>query len=552
MADMSAVPAKPGLQQISCPDGTSLNVRLMGDEYHHYFLTEDNYPLMRDGEYFYLAGINADGRLIRTDRKATPPSLRDDATKRFLADLDMEAVARAINISAAESPRRLSLLDSYGSRSAAPAVSDEGFDQGPGLFPGTSFPSIGDQKAIVILVEYADVKFQTDNPLDYFDRMLNEDGFDDYDATGCAAEYFRECSGGRFRPVFDVYGPVTLQAKRSYYGGNDWSGNDRNPEMMVIEACQALDSAIDFSQYDRDGDGYIDNVFVFYAGQGEASGGPAESVWPHSWEISAANRQLTLDGVELDRYACSNEWENGRPDGIGTFVHEFSHVMGLPDLYATSYTSAFTPGAWSVLDYGPYNNDGKTPPLYGAFERYALGWMSPAEISGVMNATLPPIGSNVAGIIRTESPNEFFLLENRQQKGWDSFIPGHGMLVWHVDYNDYQWNANTVNNSASHQYVDIEEADNIRNEASRAGDSFPGASGITEFTDDSAPPCALGVASPSDCRSPTLPSVPTDLSLSKCSAEVPVSRPPRRWSLTASATICSLPGGKPRRECNIC
>lgn len=140
-----------------------------------------------------------------------------------------------------------------------------------------------------------------------------------------------------------------------------------------------------------------------------------------------------------------------------------------------------------MLDYGPYNNDGKTPPLYGAFERYALGWMSPAEISGVMNATLPPIGSNVAGIIRTESPNEFFLLENRQQKGWDSFIPGHGMLVWHVDYNDYQWNANTVNNSASHQYVDIEEADNIRNEASRAGDSFPGASGITEFTDDSAP-----------------------------------------------------------------
>lgn len=317
--------------------------------------------------------------------------------------------------------------------------------------------------------------------------MLNEDGFDDYEGTGCAAEYFRECSDGRFRPVFDVYGPVTLRNKRSYYGGNDWSGNDRNPEKMVIEACQELDSSIDFSDYDRDGDGYIDNVFVFYAGQGEASGGPSESVWPHSWEMSATGQQLTFDGVVLDRYACSNEWENGRPDGIGTFVHEFSHVMGLPDLYATSYTSAFTPGAWSVLDYGPYNNGGRTPPLYGAFERYALGWMSPVEISGNMNATLPAIGNNVAGMIRTDSPNEFFLLENRQQTGWDRYIPGHGMLVWHVDYNDYQWNANTVNNSASHQYVDIEEADNIRNDATRDSDTFPGASGITAFTDTTSP-----------------------------------------------------------------
>ena len=163
-------------------------------------------------------------------------------------------------------------------------------------------------------------------------------------------------------------------------------GNDQRPEEMIIEACQMLDDTVDFSEYDRDGDGYIDNVFVFYAGRGEASGGASDTVWPHSWDITAATSvPYVFDGVRLDRYGCSNEWEVDRPDGVGTFVHEFSHVMGLPDLYATKYTGAFTPGAWSAMDYGPYNNDGCTPPLYSAFERYSLGWIEPLPIDGPVN-----------------------------------------------------------------------------------------------------------------------------------------------------------------------
>ena len=140
---------------------------------------------------------------------------------------------------------------------------------------------------------------------------------------------------------------------------------------MVIEACRQLNPEIDFSQYDLDNDQYIDNVFIFYAGQGEASGGSSDCVWPHSWEVEIAEMgsQHIFDNVHLNRYACSNEWELSalgygyRPVGIGTFIHEFSHVMGLPDLDSTQYVEdTFTPGAWSVMDYGPYNNYGCTPP----------------------------------------------------------------------------------------------------------------------------------------------------------------------------------------------
>ena len=188
----------------------------------------------------------------------------------------------------------------------------------------------------MILVEYTDVKFHTaadgykTDAKDYFTRMLNEDGFNDFGGTGGAAEFYRFNSHGAFRPVFDVFGPVTLSHDMAYYGGNDswWNGNDLRPEQMVIEACDMLDDEIDFSQYDRDGDGYVDNIFIFYAGRGESSGGSSDTVWPHAWNLASAGYSNEVhDGVIVDRYGCSNEWESGRPDGVGTFVHEFSHMV---------------------------------------------------------------------------------------------------------------------------------------------------------------------------------------------------------------------------------
>lgn len=466
------VPADPRPRTFTQPDGTTITVKLRGDERSHFYLSEDDYLLVRQGDTFYYGDIASDGSIKASAMPARPAAKRTSAEQAYLNTVDMQRVfsemtRRSTTSKMAKAPRR-----------------------GPGLFPGTGFPSEGQQKALVILVQYQDVAFTLEDPADYFSRMLMQPGFSDYGGTGSAHDFFIDSSNGKFNPQFDLVGPVTLSNNRKYYGGNDWYGNDQHPEQMVIEACQQLDDQIDFSQYDRDNDGYIDNVFVFYAGQGEASYGSADTVWPHSWNVtSATSTAYYFDGKRLDRYACSNEWESGRPDGVGTFVHEFSHVMGLPDLYATSYTSAFTPGSWSALDYGPYNNGGCTPPAYGAFERYALGWLEPTELlpDTPMNVKLPAISSNKACIIKSSDPDEFFLLENRQQKGWDAYIPGHGMLVWHVDYDSYVWNSNTVNNSSSHQYVDIEEADNTRDEYSRDGDAFPGTKNVTEFSDDTRP-----------------------------------------------------------------
>lgn len=468
-----AVPAKPGLIERHQDDGSTIMVKLRGDEHAHYILSEDDFPLVEKNGVLWFASADAAGNIVASKYRAVAPALRDKATKTFLQSADKEAL-----ISLAQTATRSNAQANRAAR--APK-------KGPGLF-SDPFPSKGDRKAIVILASYSNLDFTIENPHQYFYDMLNKEGFSEWSGTGSARDFFLESSDSLFRPQFDLYGPVKLPNAMAYYGGNDWRGDDQHPEEMAIHACQLLDDTVDFSQYDADGDGFIDNVFIFYAGRGEASGGSESTVWPHSWEItSATSTPYVFDGVRLNKYACTNEWTGSRPDGCGTFVHEFSHVLGLPDLYPTSYTSSFTPGSWSTLDYGPYNNNGCTPPLYSAFERYALDWMQPEVISGPANLSLPPIGANKAYIIPTSSDNEFFLLENRQKISWDKYIPGHGMLIWHVDYNQQVWDRNVVNNTPSHQYVDIEEADNTRSESSRDGDAFPGIYNVRSFTDDTYP-----------------------------------------------------------------
>ena len=179
---------------------------------------------------------------------------------------------------------------------------------------------------------------------------------------------------------------------------------------------------------------------------------------------SGGRLYLKCDGKLIDRYACSGElsrvWRGGSVKdvitGIGTFVHEFSHVMGLMDHYTTDYNECFTPGAWDVMDQGSYNNDQRTPPLHTAYERFVLGWLNPTVLEDAANITLKPA---TAG---------------KNQTGWDKYIPGHGMLIWHIFYNSSVWWQNGVNNDPDRQRVDIEEADGTQSEATRASDAFPG------------------------------------------------------------------------------
>lgn len=473
------VPARRGIRVLVQPDGTKIEARLVGDEFSHCFISTANRPLVKTGDTYYFASAGSDGRLVPTSVKACP-ELSLTAAQRASLDAMSNREAAERHLKAGKA-RRLARRNASG--------------KGLGL-SDTSFPSKGAANSLIILVQYKDVKFKLDSPYDYFNSMINQEGFSQYGGTGSVSDYFKEASCGVFQPNFEVYGPVTLSQNMSYYGGNNAYGDDSHPEEMVSESCRQLDSKIDFSKFDNDGDGYVDNVYVIYAGQGEASYGSEDSVWPHSWNLSEAGIDLRLDGVRIDLYGCSNEWEEERPDGVGTFIHEFSHILGLPDLYDTSgdyysQNAYDTPGAWSVLDYGPYNNDGRTPPMYSVYERNALGWCEPELITEAMDCRLENFASsNKAYMAATSKDREFFLFENRQQTGWDKYLPGHGMLIWHVEALQSVFDDNTVNNTEGHHYVDIVEANGKRDnedDAVMAGYSFPGTAGVTSFTSSTKP-----------------------------------------------------------------
>jgi M6 family metalloprotease-like protein len=293
-------------------------------------------------------------------------------------------------------------------------------------------------------------------------------------SKGSARQYFENASFGQYNPQLDVVGPVTVKNNMKYYGGNNSSGSDKYPETMIQEACQLVDDSVDFSLYDNDEDGYVDFVYVIYAGYGEADGGGDNTIWPHAWYLySAAGKRCEVDGKVVDLYACGNEMDNytEHHTGIGTFCHEFSHVLGLPDLYETTgYGTHKTFGEWSILDYGPYNNEGNTPPMYSAYERFFMGWLTPELIVDSANIVLEELNSSQHALLISETdqhnligndpnPTKFYLLENRQQEGWDEYLPGHGLMLTYVQYNQKKWAENTVNNTEKSMGVDLIEAD---------------------------------------------------------------------------------------------
>lgn len=475
------------------PDGTVLTVTLRGDEHGHCYVTDDGQILLDKDGALYYATLSLDGRAVASPRLAMPANLRSADDNAFLYALDQAQIGVALGQQAVEHRQQLS-KDSLFKSQAKAAEQEEDFPL-YGLFPGVKFPSTGECRGLVILVEYQDTKYTLTDPHDYFSRLLNEEGFSEYKATGSARDYFIDQSMGQFVPQFDVYGPVTLSREMSYYGSNlADSGADAHAVDMVVEACNLLDDQIDFSEYDLDNDGLVDNIFLFYAGYGENAGGPVNSVWPHSTDLTEwgdfTPEELLFDGVTINHYACTNEWQAyyNQPDGIGVFCHEFSHVLGLPDLYDVYYMSgAFEPGDYSIMCSGSYLNYSRTPPAYTIYERTALGWMRPQDIQGPGLYRLDNIATNNGAIIRSNFETEYYLLECREKTGWDTYIPGEGMLVWHIDYMPSLWETNTVNTNSMHQYIDIVEADDIRTEATRDGDTFPGASNVTSFTDDTTP-----------------------------------------------------------------
>lgn len=357
----------------------------------------------------------------------------------------------------------------------------------------------------IILVNFQDSTFTSTNA--QMNEWANGENYTYNGATGSIHQYFYDVSYGEYDLKLDVFGPVTVSKNSAYYGG-DYNENNRDicAADLVEEACQqAIAAGADFSQYDYDNDGYVDWVVILYAGMGQADGGASESIWPHQSDLHYYGKAFKLNGKTIDHYCmlCELNGQTGKRAGIGTFVHEFSHIMGLPDLYETTGQGDWkTSGKWDVMDYGPYNNDTNTPPAYSAYERWFMGWLSPTLINEPMTATLLDIntarsaaymtewGNSISNILRP-SPNVFYVFENRQTEGWDAYLPGHGMLITRINYEPNWWMGNSVNNTSMNLGVDIVEADGITPKYSRLNrdngyfgkltDAFP--AGANTFTD---------------------------------------------------------------------
>lgn len=479
----SAVPARRGFRNVTQPDGTTVAIGVVGDEFSHYLITTDSLPLLRDsrGRICYATFSDTDGTVVSTGILAHDPAQRGDSEVQLVSTVDRRATTRAMT-SAPQTQARTDVRRDAQTQAIA--------QTGMGRYH-EDFPVTGDVRTIVFLVEYQDVRFKTPDAAEYYKEFFNSDAFTGNGATGSARQYFLDSSCGQFRPEFDVYGPVTLPYNRAYYGSsyNEFGMyvGQEPAHLMLRDAAELLDDTTDFSLYDLDGDGEVENVVIMYAGEGENSAQEIEEcVWPHQWRFTYSGLTAPVhDGVTIDHYACFNEWVDDHTAGIGTFIHEFSHVMGLPDLYSTRNTSLpTTPGRWSVMDRGCYLNDSRTPCAYSAYERLALGWMEP-ELLTADNAiyTLENLAaSNKAYIIESDDPDDFFLVENRQNVGWDSVLLGHGMLVWHVHNDDYAFRGNNVNSDPEHPYVDLIEANNqanLKDDEVMAGYAFPGPAATT-------------------------------------------------------------------------
>ena len=372
-------------------------------------------------------------------------------------------------------------------------------------------------RGLLILVNYTDISFQTNNTQLAFDSLANSDNYTYNGATGSCQAYFKAQSNGQYVPEFDVVGPFTLPNTSAYYAANDTSGNDQYVVDFVIDACRAADqSGVDFSQYDNDNNGVVDFVYIIYAGYAESEGAGASTMWPHNWDLisalycgysnqdeyyatSATDFKLpSFDGKQVNAYACSNELRkaNNARAGIGTICHEFSHVLGLPDYYLTTdnpvVNQRYTPGAWSLMGYGNYLNDGNTPPNYSVYDKYFLGWVTPEVLSKTQELTIHADGESYFMLTRNEQhvaegayrTDTVYYIENRQQEGWDAYLPGHGMLVWQVIFDEKDWFNNCPNdNVARYRLISaLSTSSPYTTTKPKPEVPFPGSKNITKYT----------------------------------------------------------------------
>ena len=388
-----AKPARPGFFRYVQPDGSTVLIRRHGDEWGHWSTDDKGRVVEKGADGFYRP---VEG--MTQTKAAQGAAFRREAARRQSASVPSKAPL-----------------------------------------------AVGRKNFLLILVEFSDLAFTLPSPHETFDRQMNLQGYSANGASGSARDFYYENSHGVFDPVFDVLGPVKLDKEMAYYGKNDKNGHEDKAPEAVRDALLKLDGEVDFSRYDLDEDGWVDLVYMIYAGKGEADGGDDDSIWAHQWDLRSVGIDLSLDGKKLGRYACSPELQrDGSIDGIGSVCHEFGHALGLPDFYDTDYDlngKSRTLLEYSTMDSGCYNNDSRTPPFFNIEERVILGWLEESAIrefpeDGVY--TLETVDDNVAYKIPTDMEGEYFVVECRTRTAWDRYIPSPGLLVYHVDKSERQ------------------------------------------------------------------------------------------------------------------
>lgn len=443
-----AIPAKKSWKVVSQSDGTTIKVSQAGDEHLHYYITEDNVPLYKaaDNRYCYLTIEN--GKLYNSGMLAHESAARSAKELQVMNTIhDLAPIARQM------AAKKRSAAKRCGSPNRLPSKDDIS------VFKGS-------KKALVILAAFSDKSFSKgdDAIVKFYDEVLNQEGYSQNGAAGSVHDYFKDMSRGEFDLTFDIVGPVKVSKSATYYGGASpiMGGTDHIGE-FITEAINKADEKcdIDWKKYDWDDDGEVEQAFVLYAGYGQATGGPTGTIWPNAWTLDEAlqnsdgNGGFSIDGVFINQYACSNELylDSGTvPMGLGVFCHEFSHCMGLPDMYDTNYGSTPTMGDWDLLAGGSYNGPqgiGWCPAGWTSYERAYAGWLELTELKAgdiIKGMTSLEDADGKAYVIYNDNhKDEYYLLENHKGMGWDRYTPENGLLIIHVDYDKELFDNNIVN-----------------------------------------------------------------------------------------------------------
>lgn len=472
----NAVPAKKLQKVITLTNGTQVSVELRGDEYLSWWEGTDG-----------------------TAYRAT-------ADENVFEAFDLEAQKPAA------AARRARTEQGRVARLARVKNSLKGADDKMRGLGGDHITYKGVKKGLVVLVDFKNKKFADGHDLEYYKNVINGKDFTDEEEgyVGSVRDYFLAQSNGQFELDFDVVGPVTMSKNYGYYGNDGAYQKDEKVYEMIKEACDGIQDKVNLKDYDWDGDGEADQVFFLYAGLGQASGGSAGTIWPHESELRYwPCGVLSYSTGKINTYACANELQPETQGssryisaGIGTICHEFSHCLGFADMYDTTGGGGYGMSVFDVMDQGSYNGNGFVPCNYTAFERIYAGWVeaieleSPATVKDMKSVSdygRPFIMYNY------KNTNEYFLLENRQNTGWDKGLYGsNGLLIVHVNYVPSRWANNSVNASNEKiQCCTVVNADGSRENTqySLQGDLYPyEVKGVTmndEFTDESEPAAKL-------------------------------------------------------------